>query len=137
MASPASQSPRHSNSVLRDRSNHVQLQDPEQGHEHTTFLRDDVERVGVSLNRSWSKFTRKGRKSIGVVQSLKAIALSSCLYSYGISKALFLNGIDRVEHIPCIPTYRLGRPFFKKEWHHESRIEECVHLSVFSLLVGR
>ena len=77
MTSP---SPHHSNSVL---SVHLSLSlpAPDQGHEseYTAFLHRDVEKKGPSPRRSWSKFTGQGGKKIGVLYSLKAIVLSSCL----------------------------------------------------------
>ncbi|KAK2466427.1 hypothetical protein APHAL10511_002069 [Amanita phalloides] len=45
----------------------------------SSFLQPGVERAGAALNDSWSKFTRKGKRNVGVLQSLKKIALSSWL----------------------------------------------------------
>lgn len=35
----------------------------------------------VFLVRPWNRFIRKGRKNVGVTESLKAIVLSSCTHS--------------------------------------------------------
>lgn len=62
------------------------------------------------LSRFWDRFTRKGKKSIGVVQSLRAIAFSSCMFLYSVI-GVVRSSIFRVKSICCFHTSGMGSTF--------------------------
>jgi len=53
----------------------VTSEKPSRGSHHLGIDGPDTE----GLYRFWRRFTRKGKKNIGVMQSLRAIVLSSCM----------------------------------------------------------
>ncbi|KAF8631279.1 hypothetical protein AX15_002605 [Amanita polypyramis BW_CC] len=78
---PRPRSPIHQNGIeLTDVApNSLPHAQHDRDHESMAFLQPGVQRAGAALNRSWSRFTRKGKKKVGILQSIKAIVLSSWL----------------------------------------------------------
>lgn len=52
--------------------------DVERASSHNQTEEGIIIRTELSLERNWARFTRKGKKNVGVVESLRAFALSNC-----------------------------------------------------------
>jgi hypothetical protein len=63
-----------------------------------------------STSRFWKRFTRKGKRQVGVIQSLKVLATFSCEYGRRIHVRL-LTSVVRAEYLHGIQPAGLGSPF--------------------------
>ena len=78
---------------------------------HLGIVEPKHRHLDTTPRAAWDRFNGRGRKHVGVFQSIKAVILSSCTsFPVVVDCSLYLPPIHRLERVIGLHSRRLGFP---------------------------